>query len=72
VKGQENLSSVAWKLLLLEDICYFNWSIGSGKNYVSQTDAGILPPMTLNVETTKIHSVAGKIKDAGLMSPTTI
>src|SRR5690606_32046269 len=43
---------------------------GSGKTMLAKRLPGILPPMTLHeaLETTKIHSVAGKIKDAGLMS----
>lgn len=42
---------------------------GSGKTMLAKRLPSILPPMTLNeaLETTKIHSVAGKIKDAGLM-----
>ncbi|MDO4727721.1 MAG: YifB family Mg chelatase-like AAA ATPase [Bacteroidota bacterium] len=43
---------------------------GSGKTMLAKRLPGILPPMTLHeaLETTKIHSVAGKIKDTGLMS----
>ncbi len=43
---------------------------GAGKTMLAKRLPGILPPMTLHeaLETTKIHSVAGKIKDAGLMS----
>jgi len=43
---------------------------GSGKTMLAKRLPSILPPMTLReaLETTKIHSVAGKIKDAGLMS----
>ncbi len=43
---------------------------GSGKTMLAKRLPSILPPMTLKeaLETTKIHSVAGKIKDAGLMS----
>jgi magnesium chelatase family protein len=42
---------------------------GSGKTMLSKRLASILPPMTLNeaLETTKIHSVVGKIKDNGIM-----
>jgi magnesium chelatase family protein len=42
---------------------------GSGKTMLSKRLSSILPPMTLQeaLETTKIHSVVGKIKDAGLM-----
>jgi magnesium chelatase family protein len=42
---------------------------GSGKTMLSKRLPSILPPMTLQeaLETTKIHSVVGKIKDAGLM-----
>ena len=42
---------------------------GSGKTMLAKRLPSILPPMTLKeaLETTKIHSVAGKIKDAGLM-----
>lgn len=43
---------------------------GSGKTMLSKRLASILPPMTLQeaLETTKIHSVVGKVKDNGLMS----
>ncbi|MFD0760634.1 YifB family Mg chelatase-like AAA ATPase [Lutibacter aestuarii] len=43
---------------------------GSGKTMLSKRLPSILPPMTLQeaLETTKIHSVVGKIKDSGLMS----
>ena len=43
---------------------------GSGKTMLSKRLPSILPPMTLQeaLETTKIHSVVGKIKDTGLMS----
>ena len=43
---------------------------GSGKTMLSKRLPSILPPMTLQeaLETTKIHSVVGKVKDSGLMS----
>ncbi len=43
---------------------------GSGKTMLAKRLPSILPPMTLReaLETTKIHSVVGKIKDQGLMS----
>ena len=43
---------------------------GSGKTMLSKRLPSILPPMTLNeaLETTKIHSVVGNVKDIGLMS----
>ncbi|RAR70652.1 YifB family Mg chelatase-like AAA ATPase [Flavobacterium aciduliphilum] len=43
---------------------------GSGKTMLAKRLPSILPPMTLReaLETTKIHSVAGKIKEAGLMN----
>src|SRR5690554_4031430 len=43
---------------------------GSGKTMLAKRLPGILPPMTLHeaLETTKIHSVAGKIKESSLMS----
>jgi len=42
---------------------------GSGKTMLAKRLPSILPPMTLNeaLETTKIHSVAGKVKDTGLL-----
>lgn len=42
---------------------------GSGKTMLSKRLPSILPPMTLQeaLETTKIHSVVGKIKENGLM-----
>ncbi|RKS23096.1 magnesium chelatase family protein [Flavobacterium endophyticum] len=43
---------------------------GAGKTMLAKRLPSILPPMTLReaLETTKIHSVAGKVKDAGLMN----
>ena len=43
---------------------------GSGKTMLAKRLPSILPPMTLQeaLETTKIHSVAGKVKDTGLMN----
>ncbi|MDP6922003.1 MAG: YifB family Mg chelatase-like AAA ATPase [Lutibacter sp.] len=43
---------------------------GSGKTMLSKRLPSILPPMTLEeaLETTKIHSVVGKIKNTGLIS----
>ena len=43
---------------------------GSGKTMLAKRLPSILPPMTLHeaLETTKIHSVVGKIKNTGLMS----
>ncbi len=43
---------------------------GSGKTMLAKRLPSILPPMTLKeaLETTKIHSVAGKVKDIGLMN----
>lgn len=43
---------------------------GSGKTMIAKRLPSILPPMTLReaLETTKIHSVAGKLKEAGLMN----
>ena len=42
---------------------------GSGKTMLAKRLPSILPPMTLQeaLETTKIHSVVGKIKESGLM-----
>ncbi|MCL9805831.1 YifB family Mg chelatase-like AAA ATPase [Flavobacterium amniphilum] len=43
---------------------------GAGKTMLAKRIPSILPPMTLweALETTKIHSVAGKVKDSGLMN----
>lgn len=43
---------------------------GAGKTMLAKRLPSILPPMTLHeaLETTKIHSVAGKVKDVGLMN----
>ena len=43
---------------------------GSGKTMIAKRIPSILPPMTIReaLETTKIHSVAGKTKDVGLMA----
>jgi magnesium chelatase family protein len=43
---------------------------GAGKTMLAKRMPSILPPMTLKeaLETTKIHSVAGKTKEVGLMS----
>ncbi len=42
---------------------------GAGKTMLAKRLPSILPPMTLHeaLETTKIHSVVGKVKDTGLM-----
>ncbi|OSY86966.1 magnesium chelatase [Tenacibaculum holothuriorum] len=42
---------------------------GAGKTMLAKRLPSILPPMTLKeaLETTKIHSVVGKVKDTGLM-----
>ncbi len=44
-------------------------SPGSGKTMIARRMPSILPPMTLQeaLETTKIHSVAGLIKDSGVL-----
>ena len=43
---------------------------GAGKTMLAKRLPSILPPMTLKeaLETTKIHSVAGKLKEVGLMN----
>lgn len=43
---------------------------GAGKTMLAKRLPSILPPMTMQeaLETTKIHSVAGKIKEAGLLT----
>lgn len=43
---------------------------GAGKTMLAKRLPSILPPMTLReaLETTKIHSVVGKVKEAGLMN----
>jgi magnesium chelatase family protein len=43
---------------------------GAGKTMLAKRLPSILPPMTLKeaLETTKIHSVAGKVKESGLMN----
>ncbi|WP_111307006.1 YifB family Mg chelatase-like AAA ATPase [Confluentibacter sediminis] len=43
---------------------------GAGKTMLAKRLPSILPPMTLNeaLETTKIHSVVGRVKDTGLMA----
>lgn len=43
---------------------------GSGKTMLAKRLPSILPPMTLHeaLETTKIHSVVGKVRNTGLMS----
>ncbi|MFH6770106.1 YifB family Mg chelatase-like AAA ATPase [Gaetbulibacter aquiaggeris] len=43
---------------------------GAGKTMLAKRLPSILPPMTLHeaLETTKIHSVVGKVKDMGLIS----
>lgn len=43
---------------------------GAGKTMLAKRLPSILPPMTLReaLETTKIHSVAGKVKETGLMN----
>ena len=46
---------------------------GSGKTMLAKRLPSILPPMSMQeaLETTKIHSVAGKIKDTGLLTQKT-
>lgn len=43
---------------------------GAGKTMLAKRLPSILPPMTLHeaLETTKIHSVVGRVKDAGLLA----
>lgn len=43
---------------------------GAGKTMLAKRLPSILPPMTLEeaLETTKIHSVAGKVKDTGILT----
>ncbi len=43
---------------------------GAGKTMLAKRLPSILPPMTLHeaLETTKIHSVVGKVKDTGIMA----
>lgn len=43
---------------------------GAGKTMLAKRLPSILPPMTMNeaLETTKIHSVSGKLKEVGLMN----
>ncbi|MFD0861681.1 YifB family Mg chelatase-like AAA ATPase [Sungkyunkwania multivorans] len=43
---------------------------GAGKTMLAKRLPSILPPMTLHeaLETTKIHSVVGRVKDSGLLS----
>jgi magnesium chelatase family protein len=43
---------------------------GAGKTMLAKRLPSILPPMTLKeaLETTKIHGVAGKLKEVGLMN----
>lgn len=43
---------------------------GAGKTMLAKRLPSILPPMTLHeaLETTKVHSVVGKVKDKGLMT----
>lgn len=43
---------------------------GAGKTMLAKRLPSILPPMTMQeaLETTKIHSVAGKVKEAGLLT----
>lgn len=45
---------------------------GAGKTMLAKRLPTILPPLTLNeaLETTKIHSVAGKLKGAGALIST--
>ncbi len=70
VKGQENIKRA------LEIAASGGHNIlmvgppGAGKTMLAKRLSGILPPMTLReaLETTKIHSVAGKTRNAGLIT----
>lgn len=69
VKGQENVKRA------LEVACAGGHNIlmvgspGSGKSMMAKRLPSILPPLTLNeaLETTKIHSVAGKLKSGSTL-----
>ncbi len=71
VKGQESIkrameiAAAGGHNIILID------SPGSGKTMLVKRLPSILPPMTLEeaLETTKIYSVVGKVKDCGLMRP---
>ena len=71
VKGQENVKRALEVAAAGGHNLLMIGSPGSGKTMLAKRLPSILPPLSLNeaLETTKIHSVAGKIaKDASLMT----
>ena len=64
-------SNAVWKLQRQEDTTSFlSVPPGAGKTMLAKRLPSILPPMNLQeaLETTKIHSVLGKVKNKGLIS----
>jgi magnesium chelatase family protein len=65
VKGQESIKGV-WKYCAGHNIILIT---GSRKTMLAKRLPSILPPMTLReARNNKIHSVAGKLKEVGLMN----
>ncbi len=69
IKGQDEAKRAAEIAAAGCHNLLFIGSPGSGKTMLARATAGILPPLTFDeaLEVTKIHSIAGMLKDAGLI-----